>query len=256
MTSPLSAENISVSFGGNHVLSGLDLQINRRFTGLIGPNGAGKTTLFNVISGYVTPSAGSVEILGSDVTGLGQVEIARLGVGRTFQTPKLIGDLSVVENVMIGLDGRTSLLAQLSEGLISRSSARAKRARAIEVLEKFALAGVAEEEAGSLPLGSQKIVEVCRALVTEPALLLLDEPAAGLGRDDVEQLVEPLRDWVAAHDVSVVIIEHDLELVNNLCEDVAVLHLGTIISRGTPAECMSDPQVVEAYLGAGFAQRS
>ncbi|NDH20696.1 MAG: NUDIX domain-containing protein [Rhodobacteraceae bacterium] len=114
----------------------------------------------------------------------------------------------------------------------------------------------AEEEAGSLPLGSQKIVEVCRALVTEPALLLLDEPAAGLGRDDVEQLVEPLRDWVAAHDVSVVIIEHDLELVNNLCEDVAVLHLGTIISRGTPAECMSDPQVVEAYLGAGFAQRS
>ena len=256
MTSPLSAENISVSFGGNHVLSGLDLQINRRFTGLIGPNGAGKTTLFNVISGYVTPSAGSVEILGSDVTGLGQVEIARLGVGRTFQTPKLIGDLSVVENVMIGLDGRTSLLAQLSEGLISRSSARAKRARAIEVLETFALAGVAEEEAGSLPLGSQKIVEVCRALVTEPALLLLDEPAAGLGRDDVEQLVEPLRDWVAAHDVSVVIIEHDLELVNNLCEDVAVLHLGTIISRGTPAECMSDPQVVEAYLGAGFAQRS
>ncbi|MGA0879731.1 MAG: ATP-binding cassette domain-containing protein, partial [Ilumatobacteraceae bacterium] len=132
------------------MLSGLDLQINRRFTGLIGPNGAGKTTLFNVISGYVTPSAGSVEILGSDVTGLGQVEIARLGVGRTFQTPKLIGDLSVVENVMIGLDGRTSLLAQLSEGLISRSSARAKRARAIEVLEKFALAGVAEEEAGSL----------------------------------------------------------------------------------------------------------
>lgn len=256
MTSPLSVSDIVVSFGGNHVLTGLDLEVHRRFTGLIGPNGAGKTTLFNVISGYVAPTRGSVSIAGRDVAGLGQVGVARLGVGRTFQTPKLIGDLSVVENVMIGLDGRSSLVAQFSEALVSRAPGRAKRTRALEVLSEFSLADVAHVEAGSLPLGSQKIVEVCRALVNDPSLLLLDEPAAGLGRDDVEQLVEPLRRWVDGHDVSVVIIEHDLELVNNLCEDVAVLHLGSIISRGTPAECMSDPQVVEAYLGAGFAQRS
>ncbi len=250
----LTIEGVRVSFGGNQVLDGVDLTVDRDFTGLIGPNGAGKTTLFNVISGYVAPSAGSVRLRGTDVTGATQTRVARMGVGRTFQTPKLIGDLTVVDNVLLGADGHSSLLDQLREGLLFAASGRAKQARARDVLERFALGAVADVEAGSLPLGQQKIVEVCRALITRPHTLLLDEPAAGLGRDDVEQLVGPLRDWVAEHATTVVIIEHDLELVTDLCQDVAVLHLGVIIARGTPAACLSDPLVIEAYLGAGVAK--
>jgi branched-chain amino acid transport system ATP-binding protein len=253
---PLQVEGLRVSFGGNHVLQGVDLTIGHDFTGLIGPNGAGKTTLFNVISGYVNASAGTIRIAGRDVTGASQTAIARRGVGRTFQTPKLIGDLTVLENVLIGIDGRASLLSQVREGLLFASSARSNRVRARSVLERSSLGAVADLEAGSLPLGSQKIVEVCRAVVAEPTLLLLDEPAAGLGRDDVEQLIAPLRAWVADQGTTVVIIEHDLELVTNLCDDVAALHLGTIIARGTPAECMRHPDVIEAYLGAGVATSS
>ena len=251
---PLAVEGIDVRFGGNQVLSGVELEITHDFTGLIGPNGAGKTTLFNVISGYVPPAAGTVRIDGQDVTGASQTAVARLGVGRTFQTPKLIGDLSVLDNVLIGIDGRTSLLEQLREGLLYGSSVTAKRQWAHEVLDRFALGAVADAEAASLPLGSQKIVEVCRALVTRPRLLLLDEPAAGLGRDDVTNLVGPLRAWVAEHGTNVVIIEHDLELVTDLSDDVAVLHVGHIIARGTPEECLSNPLVIEAYLGAGVAE--
>jgi branched-chain amino acid transport system ATP-binding protein len=255
MTAPsLAIHGIRVSFGGNHVLEGVDLTVERDFTGLIGPNGAGKTTLFNVISGYVASSAGTIHVHGTDITGAAQTKVARMGVGRTFQTPKLIGDLTVLENVLLGADGHTSLFDQVREGLMFASSGRTKRDRARGILDQFALGGVAGMEAGSLPLGKQKIVEVCRALVTDPRLLLLDEPAAGLGRDDVEQLVEPLRRWVARHGTNVVIIEHDLELVTNLCEDVAVLHMGTIIARGSPATCMKDPLVIEAYLGAGVAE--
>ena len=229
----LEIVDLHVSFGGNHVLRGVDLSIEHPFTGLIGPNGAGKTTLFNVISGYVRPSRGTVGIGGLDVTGRSQNAIARCGVGRTFQTPKLVGDLSVLDNVLIGIDGRTSPLGQFREALFP-SSAAARRNHAREVLTTFALGGTADVEAAALPLGSQKIAEVCRALIAAPSLLLLDEPAAGLGRDDVARLVEPLRAWVIEHGTTVVIIEHDLELVTDLCDDVAVLHLGTILARGTP----------------------
>jgi branched-chain amino acid transport system ATP-binding protein len=254
--SALAIDGVHVSFGGNIVLVGLSLAVEHDFTGLIGPNGAGKTTLFNVVSGYVRPSAGRVHISGHDVTGRAPTAIARLGVGRTFQTPKLIRDLPVLENVLLGMDGRSSLTTQVREALLFAASARTNRARALAVLDRFSLAGVATVEAGALPLGSQKIVEVCRALVTSPSLLLLDEPAAGLGRDDVEQLVNPLRSWVAEYGTTVVIIEHDLELVTRLCNDVAVLHLGAVIARGAPSMCLGHPAVIEAYLGGGIAPRS
>ncbi|WP_395154713.1 ABC transporter ATP-binding protein [Ilumatobacter sp.] len=256
MTVPtsLSVADVQVSFGGNHVLKGVNLTCEHSFTGLIGPNGAGKTTLFNVISGYVAPSSGSVHIAGRDATAASQTAVAAMGVGRTFQTPKLIGDISVLDNVLIGINGQATLFNQVREALFFSRSAGINRARARDVLAQFSLSDVADVEAASLPLGSQKIVEVCRALVADPTLLFLDEPAAGLGRDDVEHLVTPLRAWVEKHGTSVVIIEHDLELVTNLCEDVAVLHLGTIIARGTPTECMSHPQVIEAYLGVGVAK--
>jgi branched-chain amino acid transport system ATP-binding protein len=248
----LSVSDVSVSFGGNHVLRGVDLDLTERFTGLVGPNGAGKTTLFNVVSGYVRPSSGSIRIGGTDVTGWPQTRIARLGVGRTFQTPRLIGDLTVLDNVLLGLDGHRSLRRQVLDAALPASSA-VSRDTATAVVRQFALGDVLGREAGSLPLGSQKIVEVCRALVPNPSLLLLDEPAAGLGRRDVDQLVAPLREWAAEHGTAVLIIEHDLELVTDLCEDIAVLHLGAILARGTPAECMRRADVIEAYLGASVA---
>ena len=255
MSGSLCVEGVTVSFGGNHVLTGIDLNVGAGFTGLIGPNGAGKTTLFNVVSGYVRPSSGRVSLGRHDITGASQTRVARLGVGRTFQTPKLVGDLSVLDNVLIGLDGRTSLYAQVREAIVPAGADRTRR-QARTMLDRFALGRFADTTAGSLPLGSQKIVEVCRALITEPVLVLLDEPAAGLGSEDVVQLVEPLRAWVGEHGIAVVIIEHDLELVTDLCDDVAVLHLGSIISRGTPHACTSDPRVIEAYLGTGSAARS
>ena len=248
-TPALSVSDLRVSFGGNHVLTGVDLDVTHTFTGLIGPNGAGKTTLFNVVSGYVAPSQGTVRLAGVDITGAAQTMVGRSGVGRTFQTPKLISDLSVLENVLLGIDGRSSLPDQVRQAITLRGRGQANIDRALAVIDTFSLTDAAHLEAGSLPLGSQKIVEVCRALVSDPSLLLLDEPAAGLGRDDVERLVEPLKRWSADHGTTVVIIEHDLELVTDLCDDVAVLHLGHIIARGTPAHCMSDPQVVEAYVG-------
>ncbi len=248
-TPALAVSDLEVSFGGNHVLTGVDLDVTHRFTGLIGPNGAGKTTLFNVVSGYVSATRGTVRLAGTDITGAAQTLVGRSGVGRTFQTPKLIGDLSVLENVLLGIDGRSSLIDQVRQAVTLRGRGRANIDRAMAVIDTFSLADAAHLEAGSLPLGSQKIVEVCRALVSDPSLLLLDEPAAGLGRDDVDRLVEPLKRWADEHGTTVVIIEHDLELVTDLCDDVAVLHLGHIIARGTPRHCMSDPQVVEAYVG-------
>ncbi len=255
-TPVLEVQDLAVSFGGNHVLTGVDFDVTHPFTGLIGPNGAGKTTLFNVVSGYVSPSAGAVRLAGRDITGVAQTVVGRAGVGRTFQTPKLIGDISVLENVLLGIDGRSTLLDQVREAISLRGRGRANIDRAMSVIETFSLAEVATTEAGSLPLGSQKIVEVCRALVSDPDLLLLDEPAAGLGRDDVDRLVEPLKSWITEHGTVVVIIEHDLELVKDLCDDVAVLHLGRIIARGTPEHCMSDPDVVEAYVGLDMAEQS
>jgi branched-chain amino acid transport system ATP-binding protein len=246
---PLEVTDLSVSFGGNHVLMGVDWDVTRRFTGLIGPNGAGKTTLFNVVSGYVKPTRGSVTLAGRDITGVPQTVVGHSGVGRTFQTPKLINDITVLENVLLGIDGRTGLIDQIRQAISMRGRGRANVERAMEVIDTFSLLESAETEAGSLPLGKQKIVEVCRALVSQPSLLLLDEPAAGLGRDDVEQLVEPLKRWAEDHHTSVVIIEHDLELVTDLCDDVAVLHLGGVIARGTPDHCMGHPEVVEAYVG-------
>lgn len=250
-------EGLRKSYGEVDALNGVDLRVEEEEVfAVLGPNGAGKTTLFNVISGYVPPSAGSIHIAGTDMTGASQTAVAALGVGRTFQTPKLIGDISVLDNVLIGINGRTSLWNQVREAVLFAPSAAKNRDRARDVLDRFSLGDVAHLEASSLPLGSQKIVEVCRALVANPSLLLLDEPAAGLGKDDVEQLVNPLKTWIEVHGTSVVIIEHDLELVTDLCQDVAVLHLGEIIARGTPAECMSHPQVIEAYLGAGVAENS
>ncbi len=253
MTPVLAVKGLTVSFGGNHVLRGVDLDVPVGFTGLVGPNGAGKTTVFNVVSGYVRSGGGEVALDGESLIGVAPDAIARRGVGRTFQTPKLVAGISVVENVMLGLDGRAGPLEHLRAVLGSRRTSRPAREQSLALLERFGIAERAHEDAAALPLATQKIVEVARALIARPRLVLLDEPAAGLGAEDVEAMVGPLVGLAADDDLAIVIIEHDLALVSRLCPRLAVLHQGGVIALGTPAEVLAKPEVVDAYLGAGFA---
>jgi len=254
---PLELRNLHVAFGGNRVLEGVDLTFGSGFNGLIGPNGAGKTTMFNVVSGYVAPSQGEVLLAGKDLANRSQSARVAAGIGRTFQAPKLVLDASVMENTLLGLQQRYRWghLAELLRMPWARTEERQARRDCMNMLERFDLADVAHTEADSLPLGSQKLVEVARALVAEPPVVLLDEPAAGLGADDVTVLLRGLRGIAAETELCIVIIEHDLQLVASLCPYIAVLDFGRIISEGTPDEVTHDPAVIEAYLGHGFAAR-
>ena len=254
---PLELRDLHVAFGGNRVLEGVNLVFGNGFNGLIGPNGAGKTTTFNVISGYVTPTTGEVLLAGKPLEGHSQASRVGAGIGRTFQAPRLVLDATVMENTLLGLQqgyrwGHLSELLRLPWALAEERQARR---RCMDMLDRFGLADMAHTEADSLPLGSQKIVEVARALVAEPQVVLLDEPAAGLGADDVTVLLRGLRGIVAERDLCMIIIEHDLQLVTSLCPHIAVLDFGRIISEGGPDDVTHDPAVIEAYLGHGFAAR-
>lgn len=250
----LAIDDLHVAFGGNHVLQGVDLQFTPGFNGLIGPNGAGKTTVFNVISGYVRSSKGAVRLHGEDVLHMSRTQRVKEGIGRTFQAPRLILDATVMENTLLGRHHlfRWGHLAELLLWPPQRREETEARQICMEMLDRFGLAEVAHEEAGALSLGSQKLVEVARALVADPTVVLLDEPAAGLGADDVTVLLRGLRQIQTEQNLCVIIIEHDLQLVTSLCPKISVLHFGEIISEGSPEHVTSDPAVIEAYLGHGF----
>ena len=254
---PLELRDLHVAFGGNRVLEGVDLTFTAGFNGLIGPNGAGKTTIFNVISGYVTPSQGEVLLAGESLANSSQTARVGAGIGRTFQAPRLILDATVMENTLLGLQQRYRWghLSELLRMPWARAEERQARRSCMDMLERFGLADVAHEEAESLSLGNQKIVEVARALVAEPHVVLMDEPAAGLGADDVTVLLRGLRGIASGSELCVIIIEHDLQLVTSLCPHIAVLDFGRIISEGGPDDVTHDPAVIEAYLGHGFAAR-
>ncbi|GAA1866331.1 hypothetical protein GCM10009836_53430 [Pseudonocardia ailaonensis] len=252
----LEFAGVTKAFGGNSVLTDVTLEVRPGFTGLIGPNGAGKTTCLNCVSGYLQPDSGEVRVAGQDVLGRSPAAVARLGVSRTFQTPRLIPNLTAVENVMVG-GGRHHRQGHIAElfGLPgARRDEQEQREKARALLETFGLGEHPDRAANQFPIGSQKIVEVARALLNEPVLVLLDEPAAGLGAEDVDTLVEGLNGWLGEHPgAAVMIIEHDLELITRLCPTAAVLHFGRILLTGPPREVLRDPVVVEAYLGAEVA---
>lgn len=246
---------MTVEFGGNRVLDGVSIAFQKGFNGLIGPNGAGKTTCFNVASGFVTPASGSVKLGGVDLHGRNAVQRARMGLARTFQTPRLVLEMTVLQNVLVGTEMRHKA-GHLREVLgfpRARRESRYLAEQCMELLRKFNLHKQARERAGSLSLGSQKLVEVARALATESQVLLLDEPAAGLSGADTATMVDGLQAVVEGSELCVVIVEHDLQLIMSLCSSVAVLDFGRIISQGTPAMILEDSAVVDAYLGAGFA---
>jgi branched-chain amino acid transport system ATP-binding protein len=253
----LSIRDLDVSFGGNVVLDGVSLEFGPGINGLVGPNGAGKTTVFNAVSGYVHPKGGVVTLGDTIVTGRSPASVGKLGVGRTFQAPKLIGDLTVLDNVLLGATRsfRSGHVRELFATPVARREERAARRRAADLLGTFGLGGRATTLAGAISLGSQKIVEIVRALMGEPDVLLLDEPAAGLSAHDVETMVDGIRRAANDGERIVVMIEHDLQLVSRLCTHLAVLNFGRVIAAGPPEDVVREPAVVEAYLGAPRRRR-
>ncbi|MFI6070285.1 ATP-binding cassette domain-containing protein [Actinoplanes sp. NPDC051343] len=250
-TTILRVDGISKEFRGLRALDDVSLSVTAgEIRGVVGPNGSGKTTLFNVVSGLYRPSRGRIEFRGRDMTARAPYRLARAGLARTFQNLRLFGDLTVRENVMVALDrtGTLSSWRYVIRPLSVWRRDRTRRAEADAILERYGLTEFAELQPRALPYGIQRRVEIARAVAAGPALLLLDEPAAGLNGEEVRQLSEIVRS-IRDSGITVVIIEHNMGLVMSLCEQITVLAGGRIIAEGTPAEVVATPAVIEAYLG-------
>ena len=248
----LNARGIGIAFGGLKAVQDLTVQVPAGgLHGLIGPNGAGKTTAFNLLTGVYRSQTGSIELDGRRVDGLRPHEIARAGMSRTFQNIRLFGELTVLDNVRLAchVRGRHSILATVLRlpGFVAQEAAM--RDRAMELLEVFGLEPMAGEQAKGLPYGDQRRLEICRALATEPRVLLLDEPAAGMNPSEKQALARTIREIRDRFGLAILLIEHDMSLVMEICEKITVLDHGCPIAFGEPSMIQNDPKVCEAYLG-------
>ncbi len=247
----LETTGLTKAFKGLVALQGHTMRVNAgELIGVIGPNGSGKSTLFNVISGFLPPTGGTVKLEGKDISGLEPANISRLGIARTFQGTRLFKNLSVLENVRASAQLRQPI--NLAQALFGGMNTQAKAIddTALELLRLVRLETRQHDKAGSLPYGDQRRLEIARALAIRPKLLMLDEPAAGLDSSETRALLELIRKIRDDYKLAVIVIEHDMELIMNLCERIQVLAYGQTIGEGTPKEVQANPRVREAYLGS------
>ena len=248
----LECRRIGIDFGGLSAVDEFTIAIGRtEICGIIGPNGAGKTTIFNLLTNVYRPTRGSILVNGVDTLGMTTDEVNRRGVARTFQNIRLFKDLTVEENVLIGLHNSMNYSVASSMLRLPKSWKQEKEARerVRELLHIFHMENMTAQQAGSLPYGAQRRLEIVRSLATNPGILLLDEPAAGMNPSETAELMETIRKIRDEFHIAIMLIEHDMKLVMGICEGIAVLNYGRIIAKGTPDEIRNNPVVIEAYLG-------
>lgn len=252
MSALLEVKNLSISFGGLHAVDDFEISIKKgQLYGLIGPNGAGKTTVFNLLTGVYKPNEGIITLDGVDITGRKTIDINKAGIARTFQNIRLFKELTVLDNVKVGLHNHYKY--STIEGILRLPgffrTEKEMNERALELLKVFDLDQEAYFLASNLPYGKQRKLEIARALATEPKLLLLDEPAAGMNPNETQELMDTIR-FVRDHfDMTILLIEHDMKLVSGICEELTVLNFGRVLAQGATSDVLNNPEVITAYLG-------
>ena len=248
----LEVRELAIQFGGLRAVDGLNMRVGKgQLYGLIGPNGAGKTTVFNMLTGVYKPTTGAILLDGANITGKSPVEINKSGVARTFQNIRLFKAMSVLDNVKVGLHNSMNYTAIEGVLRLPRYFKEEKRAteRAIELLKVFDLDGFKDQLAQNLPYGQQRKLEIARALATDPKLLLLDEPAAGMNPNETAELMDTIKFVRDKFEMTILLIEHDMKLVSGICEEVTVLNFGQELAQGETSAVLNDPKVITAYLG-------
>lgn len=249
----LKAKNLGIIFGGLHALEDVHLSLHsKEIVGLIGPNGAGKTTVFNLLTDVYVPTEGTIELEGRSIVGKKTYEITKSGIARTFQNIRLFKDLSVIDNVKIAMNNQMkySFLAGVFHLPSYWREEKEVTERAHRLLEELGLGEFAEHTAKNLPYGQQRKLEIARALATNPKVLLLDEPAAGMNPTETQDLMETIRQIRDQHAIAILLIEHDMSFVMGICDRVVVLDYGRVIAEGNPEQVRSNPKVIAAYLGS------
>lgn len=250
----LETQNLGISFGGLKAVSELNLKIRKnQIYGMVGPNGAGKTTVFNMLTGVYKPTTGQFFLDGLNLTGKGQEHINHSGIARTFQNIRLFNNMTVIRNVMVGLHNQPEFKCSLFESMLRLPRhfkvEKKMREKAKELLKIFDLYNERNNLSCNLPYGKQRKLEIARALATNPKLLLLDEPAAGMNPNETAELMDTIRLIRDKFDITILLIEHDMKFVSGLCDEVTVLNFGTVLAQGSPSDALNDPEVIKAYIG-------